>query len=505
MNPARVLVIDDSTTLRKLVEIAMRGTGFDIDFAATGSDGVTRARAARPDVILLDYLLPDLQSTEVCQRLCDHGSTSKVPVVVMSANQDTVFEAFKRFPAVVDFVGKPFSPGEIRARLELAIRNGEPVSAAASEIAPPADGPPIGELELRGDLTATPLLEVLRLLTSSNATGTLTIWLADTFRVHIRRGDILLCTTSRFDHASLGSAPAARIPPELLARARGHQQSAGKPALVTLAQAGAIPVNDLPAELHRAAGRLLEELLGATTGRFAWRATLTLPDYVDAFGRHLSITSIALAHRRGPTAALPAAFLDEVYDRMPRFSDKLAGARLSSEEQRLLTLVDGRHRVRDILARTQISSDQAAAIFARLRNAELIRSDDSSGTAEIAGGVVVVLDSDPEFVTPLGEYLARRPQPLDLIAPPIDDLDASELAHTLMKLRPRLAIVNPRRVTADLALRELGAVARGGMITIAAILEFPDPAEVDGLLRAGLHAVLVKPLHENDLERLLGL
>jgi DNA-binding response OmpR family regulator len=117
MSASRVLVIDDSTTLRKLVEIAMRGTGMDIDFAATGSDGVVRARSARPDVILLDYLLPDLESTEVCQLLSDDTSTAKVPVVVMSANQSDVFESFRRFPAVVDFVGKPFSPSEIRTRL----------------------------------------------------------------------------------------------------------------------------------------------------------------------------------------------------------------------------------------------------------------------------------------------------------------------------------------------------------------------------------------------------
>jgi CheY-like chemotaxis protein len=503
MNPARVLVIDDSTTLRKLVEIAMRGTGVDIDFAATGSDGVTRARSARPDVILLDYLLPDLQSIEVCQQLCDHSSTSKVPVVVMSANQDTVFEAFKKFPAVVDFVGKPFSPNEIRARLELAIRNGEPVSTPPPEVGVP-DGPQTGELELRGDLMATPLLEVLRLLASSNATGTLTISLADTFYIHIRRGDVLMCTTSKFDQSSLGSAPAARIPPELLSRARRHQQNDGKPILVTLAQAGAIPVNDLPAELHRFAGRLLGELLGATAGRFAWRATLTLPDYVDAFGRHLSITSIALARHRGPMTALPAVFLDEVYDRMPRFSDKLAGARLSSDEQRLLTLVDGRHTVRDILARAAISSDQAATVFARLRNVDLIRSNDASRAAEIAGGAVVVIDPDAQFVAPLGDYLARRPQPIELIALPIHELGTSELAPALLKLRPRLVIVNARLLAADLALGELGSVVRGGTITIAAILDFQDPAEVDALLRAGFHAVLVKPLHENDLERLLG-
>jgi two-component system OmpR family response regulator len=61
MTGARVLVIDDSTTVRKLVEIAMRGSGVAIDVAATGSEGVAQARAVTPDVVLLDFLLPDLR------------------------------------------------------------------------------------------------------------------------------------------------------------------------------------------------------------------------------------------------------------------------------------------------------------------------------------------------------------------------------------------------------------------------------------------------------------
>ena len=69
----RVLVIDDSTTLRKLVEIALRGTGAEIDFAASGSEGIRRAAAHPPDVILLDFMLPDMQGVDVCARLAGGG------------------------------------------------------------------------------------------------------------------------------------------------------------------------------------------------------------------------------------------------------------------------------------------------------------------------------------------------------------------------------------------------------------------------------------------------
>ncbi len=565
----RVLVIDDSTTLRKLVEIAMRGSGIDIDFAANGSDGVARAREVRPDAILLDFLLPDLSSAEVCQQLADDRTTSQVPIVVMSANQATVFAAFQKFPTVVSFVGKPFTPTEIRTRLEAAV-NAPPVPgrgrskastlrpspvtpqhaltatqlAAATKsfqevlqprLASLANGeasgnerlaelllaPDIveeivaacgglntarlhvvdGDLQLRGNLMSTPLLEALRLLTSSSATGTLVIELADRYWIHLRRGGVLMCTSSRFDDEVLGSISGA-VSAEALAHARRLQHAEGKPILISLAQAGVARVADLPAELHAAGGRLLGELLGTTAGRFTWSPTANLPDYVDAFGRHLSITSIALArHRQGATsdAALPPVFLDEVYDRTPRFSEKLGGARLNRDEQRLLALVDGRYTVRDILGKAEISMDRAAAIFSRLRNVDLIRTESTSIQPDLAGGAVIVVDADEDgFVGPLRAHFARRPQPIEVISP----ASVGELAGLMLKLRPRLVVVNTSLVSAQLVERELAPIGRAGTMALTAILDHADPTMVAAMLKAGVHAVLTKPLHINDLERM---
>lgn len=573
---SRVLVIDDSTTLRKLVEISMRGSGVDVDFAATGSDGIVRARSVRPDVILLDYLLPDLPSVEVCQRLADDQTTAQVPIVVMSANQSSVFSAFQRFAAVVGFVGKPFSPTEIRTRLESAMRGPvtkgtpkprahrgtmrpvtEPVAPQLSptELAIATQGivaaiaprlaelrtaelptnaadlasfyanlfgpdairsiaasfaskgvetqPTDGDLHLRGDLMTTPLLEILRLLTSGSSTGTLVIHLTDTFWIHVRRGGILMCTTSRYDGSSLGSMPSNDVPPELVQRARSLQRAEGKPALITLAQGGGTRVDDLPAELHALGGRLLTELLGTTAGRFVWQPALSLPDYVDAFGRHLSITTIALAReRQSPDLVLPSVFLDEVYDRTPRFSAKLGGARLDNDERRLLGLIDGRYTVREILGRAELSTDRAAAIFSRLRNVDLIRSEAMSGVVDIAGGAVVVLDPDEEgFIAPLRAHLARRPQPIEVIS-----LDpAHELAVTMLKLQPRLVVINGNLITTDFVTRELVPISRAGTIGLAAVLDCPDPLRLEAMLEAGVHAVLTKPIHINEIERLISL
>ncbi|HEY0990635.1 MAG TPA: response regulator, partial [Kofleriaceae bacterium] len=258
MDGSRILVIDDSTTLGKLVEIALRGTGCQVDLAVTGSDGVTRARTNQPDVILLDYLLPDLRSAEVCRRLREDSATSRVPVVIMSANEGSVLEDFRTFSSVVGFIGKPFTAAEIRSRLEGVVRRSARsarVNGATGELASSSTAEGIdGALQLRGDLAMVPVLEVLRLLAASHATGTLVIDrtfrdLASlgehpaTARIWLRRGEILMCSGSNAESGSLGELTVQqreRVTRSLLL---------GKPALVALAEAGAARVANLPLEL----------------------------------------------------------------------------------------------------------------------------------------------------------------------------------------------------------------------------------------------------------------
>jgi DNA-binding response OmpR family regulator len=564
----QVLVIDDSTTLHKLVEIAMRGTAVEVDCAATGNDGIARARATHPDVILLDFLLPDLSSVEICRQLSEDRSTAHVPVVLMSANSSAIFETFRLFPSVVDFIGKPFSAPEIRSRLESTLSStgrrdrrsrslragGEamrPVTpaqiaaaaprmievvaprlgalvqdpgdtaayagrllapdvvaellAVALDLAP--DPEPVlasGELQLRGDLMTVPLLEVLRLLASAGSTGILTITLADTFRIYLRRGTLLMCSTTRFDGQALGDVSPEAIDPELLGRARAHQLAGGVPALVTLAHAGEVPLADLPARLHRLGERLLGELLGATAGRFSWQPNATLPEFVDALGRSLSVTAIAMGRQRGVAAsAAPGVSLDEVYDRTTRFSAKLEGARLHGDEQRLLGLIDGRTPVAELAARAELSPDRAAALVDRLRSVDLIRSRRTSEAGSLTARRVVIVDRDGDgFVEPMRAYLAGRSEPLELVA--VSD-DTPELVAAMGRLRPRVVLFDAALLSASTVARELAPISRTARIRLVAVLAIPDRATSETWLLAGAHAVLVKPIHVNELERALEL
>jgi len=116
-----VLVIDDSATVRKLVEISLRGRPLRPHFAETGGEGIRTASALTPAVILLDFVLPDMTGVEVCRALAADPRTQRIPILVVTAKHERTRSEFQPFSSVVDFVAKPFVGPDLVVRIERAI------------------------------------------------------------------------------------------------------------------------------------------------------------------------------------------------------------------------------------------------------------------------------------------------------------------------------------------------------------------------------------------------
>jgi two-component system phosphate regulon response regulator PhoB len=116
-----VLVIDDSATVRKLVEISLRGRSLRAHFADSGGEGIRCATQLVPAAILLDFMLPDMTGLEVCRALAADARTRTIPILLVSAKHERVRGEFQPFPSVVDFLGKPFSGPDLIARIDRAI------------------------------------------------------------------------------------------------------------------------------------------------------------------------------------------------------------------------------------------------------------------------------------------------------------------------------------------------------------------------------------------------
>jgi DNA-binding response OmpR family regulator len=115
----RVLLVDDDKKLVPLLERGFRYEGFDVLTASSGEQGLTLARAQRPDIVILDIGMPDLDGFAVCRALRAH---SDVPVIMLTA-RDEVSDKVKGLDlGADDYVAKPFAFDELVARVRALIR-----------------------------------------------------------------------------------------------------------------------------------------------------------------------------------------------------------------------------------------------------------------------------------------------------------------------------------------------------------------------------------------------
>ncbi|SFK80856.1 response regulator transcription factor [Streptomyces pini] len=127
--PHRVLIVDDDPTVTEVVTGYLGRAGFTVDRAADGPGALARARAAPPDLVVLDLMLPGLDGLEVCRRLRASGP---VPVVMLTARGDEEDRVLGLEVGADDYVTKPFSPRELVLRVASVLRRAG---------APPAAGP----------------------------------------------------------------------------------------------------------------------------------------------------------------------------------------------------------------------------------------------------------------------------------------------------------------------------------------------------------------------------
>jgi two-component system, OmpR family, response regulator len=117
---ARLLVVDDEATIRELLAGSLRFAGYEVATAASGTEAVRAAAAARPDLILLDVMMPDGDGFETVQRLRD--GNQDVPVIFLTA-RDEVSDRVNGFAlGADDYVTKPFSLDEVLARIRAVLK-----------------------------------------------------------------------------------------------------------------------------------------------------------------------------------------------------------------------------------------------------------------------------------------------------------------------------------------------------------------------------------------------
>ncbi len=115
----RVLVIDDEPQIRKLLRVSLGAHGYDVHESMSGMDSVVQAADIKPDLVILDLGLPDIDGKEVVRRLREW---SDVPILILTARDQEKEKIDALDAGADDYITKPFSMGELLARMRVSVR-----------------------------------------------------------------------------------------------------------------------------------------------------------------------------------------------------------------------------------------------------------------------------------------------------------------------------------------------------------------------------------------------
>lgn len=121
----KILLIEDDPDIQDLVRYSLGQEGFTVQACSDGTEGLMSARKDRPDLILLDVMLPGLTGNEVCKKLKSDRSTEAIPIIFLTARSDEIDKMIGFEIGADDYVSKPFSPRELAARIKAVLRRSQ--------------------------------------------------------------------------------------------------------------------------------------------------------------------------------------------------------------------------------------------------------------------------------------------------------------------------------------------------------------------------------------------
>lgn len=126
---AHILVVEDEKPIREMIAFGLRRSGYEVSEAEDTSRARARIADRRPDLILVDWMLPDMSGLELTRQLKRDKETKEVPVIMLTARADEHDKVAGLDSGADDYVTKPFSPRELLARIAAVLRRVAPASA----------------------------------------------------------------------------------------------------------------------------------------------------------------------------------------------------------------------------------------------------------------------------------------------------------------------------------------------------------------------------------------
>ena len=130
MSGLKILLVDDDPNIRQLVDLYLEKEGFEVCMAARGDEALEKFHSASPNLILLDVMLPGMDGWQVCREI---RKTSNVPIIMLTAKDETFDKVLGLELGADDYVVKPFEPKELVARIKAVARRFQAADAPSGK------------------------------------------------------------------------------------------------------------------------------------------------------------------------------------------------------------------------------------------------------------------------------------------------------------------------------------------------------------------------------------
>jgi CheY-like chemotaxis protein len=401
MSERTILVIDDSATIRRLVDSTLSPVGYNVVLAPSAEEGVSRAREIHPDLIILDHQLPGTTGVDVCRQLLAEESLKNIPVIASSTLRKKAYVEYADCPNVVDMLPKPYT-GEL---LVTTVAN--TLDTATMVVDSQRDGTAVpevlqalGETALAGTFQHFSLRAVLDFLNNSTQHGVLEIEdESQRLWVYLRDGRIQAVTASGADAEVLS----ARLPEAL--------RDLGPVLKLTVAGGSCSQIDGLVQLLDNKVldPRLLQKLLRHQAAVLLFHAfqkqlkTFRFEPSVEPPALHarlpLDISLVALLVEAGlhaESAEIPTYGSSHTFGRRAIRGQNLDRAGLAAQHQKLMTQMNEPITIADLAGTLNMSVDEARRVLHSLSLADLVEV-----RVQRTSPKVVMLEVDPQMTLQL--------------------------------------------------------------------------------------------------------
>jgi DNA-binding response OmpR family regulator len=392
-----ILVIDDSPTILKLVQLVLAELGHRVETVSDGAAGLLAARDMRPALILLDDGLRDTDIARLCRQFREAASDPAAPIVLMTSRPESErqeIDDLLKDGVAADAISKPFSPDALKTVVSHLLRSGADTAGEGTQarlsLTPvvgttpsPADRVDLHTAALAGDLGIVRVADVLSLLAAQQQSGVL-----DTSRDGSR-------VRVYFTHGRVDLATAAGVAEEFLlgrylvedgilqrsdlTAALAEERKREEPRLLgeALAARGLVTEAHIAQASRRQTSALVHEILRWNRGRFAFTAGRDHPDPVRSASHALAVDRLVVEGLRRidewRIIEREIHDFDEVFVREEDKLSALGPGKLLRDEIAVAHLVDGKNTVKDIVYLSKLGSFDVCRILYRLLISRLVR------------------------------------------------------------------------------------------------------------------------------------